>query len=76
MKDTTFYLNDEQMKRLAKSYKRTEKGGLEEAPIFLLAGKAPTDRNRFPAANGGLFSTARDYSSPLDDTYLRHGRAC
>lgn len=62
MKDTTFYLNDEQMKRLAKSYKRTEKGDLEEAPIFLLAGKSPTDRNRFPAANGGLFSTAKDYS--------------
>ena len=62
MKDTTFYLNDEQMKRLAKSYKRAENGDLEEAPIFLLAGKSPTDRNRFPAANGGLFSTAKDYS--------------
>ena len=62
MKDTTFYLNDEQIKRLAKSYKRTETGDLEDAPIFLLAGKAPTDRYRFPAANGGLFSTAKDYA--------------
>ena len=62
MKDTAFYLNDEQMKRLAKSYKRTEKGDLEETPIFLLAGKTPTERNRFPAANGGLFSTVKDYS--------------
>jgi CubicO group peptidase (beta-lactamase class C family) len=62
MKDTTFYLNDEQMKRLAKSYKLTDNGELEEAPNFLLAGKTPTDRDRFPAANGGLFSSTRDYS--------------
>ena len=62
MSDTTFYLTDEQAKRLAKSYRRTESGVLEEAPIGLLAGKQPTDRNRMPAANGGLFSTAEDYS--------------
>jgi CubicO group peptidase (beta-lactamase class C family) len=62
MKDTGFYLSDEQYKRLAKSYKRTEQGELVEAPISLLDGKMPTDRDRFPAANGGLFSTAEDYS--------------
>ncbi len=62
MKDTTFYLSEEQMTRVAKSYKRTENGNLEEAPNLLLAGRAPTDRNRMPAANGGLFSTARDYA--------------
>jgi hypothetical protein len=36
-------------------------GKLEEAPIFLLDGKSPTSRERYPAANGGLFSTAEDY---------------
>lgn len=61
MIDTGFYLNDEQYKRLAKSYSRAENGTLTESPIWLLAGKLPTDRNRFPAANGGLFSTASDY---------------
>jgi CubicO group peptidase (beta-lactamase class C family) len=62
MKDTTFYLNQEQMDRLAQTYRRTGDGQLEPAEISLLAGKKPTDRDRFPAANGGLFSTAEDYS--------------
>ncbi len=62
MKDTTFYLTKEQLPRLAKSYKRTDKGEFEPADIFLLNGKSPTDRGRFPHANGGLFSTARDYA--------------
>jgi CubicO group peptidase (beta-lactamase class C family) len=61
MVDTTFYLNESQAARLAKSYKRTDDGKLVEAPIGLLAGKKPTDRDRMPAANGGLFSTANDY---------------
>lgn len=61
MKDTTFYLNDAQAKRLAKSYKRTG-DALEEAPIFILDGHSPTSRQRYPAANGGLFSTAPDYA--------------
>ena len=62
MKDTTFYLTDKQLPRLAKTYKRSAKGELEIAPIGLLNGKAPTSRDRFPAANGGLFSTAPDYA--------------
>lgn len=62
MKDTTFYLSDEQLPRLATSYKRNDAGALEEAPNFILLGKAPTSRDRFPAANGGLFSTAPDYA--------------
>lgn len=62
MKDTTFYLTPEQLPRLAKSYSRTPDGQLREAPNRLLQGKSPTDRNRFPAANGGLFSTAGDYA--------------
>jgi CubicO group peptidase (beta-lactamase class C family) len=63
MKDTTFYLTPEQEKRLAKSYARTPEGELKEAPNVILLGKRATDRDRFPAANGGLFSTARDYGA-------------
>jgi CubicO group peptidase (beta-lactamase class C family) len=62
MKDTTFYLTDEQLPRLAKPYRRTGEGRLEESALFILHGKAPTSRDRFPAANGGLFSTAPDYA--------------
>jgi CubicO group peptidase (beta-lactamase class C family) len=62
MKDTTFYLTEEQMPRLATSYRRTEKGELEPAELRILYGKSPTSRDRFPAANGGLFSTAPDYA--------------
>lgn len=62
MRDTTFYLSDTQMTRLAKSYTKAKDGPLEETVIKLLSGKLPTDRNRFPAGNGGLFSTASDYA--------------
>jgi len=62
MTDTGFYLTEEQNSRLATSYKRTEAGQLEPNPIWLLNGSSPTDRNRMPAANGGLFSTAGDYA--------------
>ncbi len=60
MKDTTFYPTREQMARLAKSYKAVD-GKLEEATISLLEGHDPTSHDRYPAANGGLFSTAQDY---------------
>ena len=60
MKDTTFYLSEQQMPRVAKSY-RKEGDKLEEAKIFILEGHAPNSRQRYPAANGGLFSTAPDY---------------
>lgn len=62
MGDTSFYLTDAQMPRLAKSYSKAADGTLKESPIGLLAGKKPTDRDRMPAANGGLFSTANDYA--------------
>lgn len=62
MKDTTFYLTEKQLPRLAKSYRRTDKGELEVADIRFLNGKAPTSTDRFPAPNGGLFSTAPDYA--------------
>lgn len=62
MKDTTFYLSPEQHARLAKSYSRSPEGELTEATNFILRGKNPTDHDRFPAANGGLFSNAPDYA--------------
>ena len=62
MKDTTFYLSEEQVPRLATSYRRTGNGQLEATKVGLLYGKPPTSRDRFPAANGGLFSTAPDYA--------------
>ena len=62
MKDTTFYLSQDQLPRLARSYRRTRQGSLEPTQVFILYGKSPTSRDRFPAANGGLFSTASDYA--------------
>jgi CubicO group peptidase (beta-lactamase class C family) len=72
MKDTTFCLTKEQLPRLAKSYRRTEKGDLETTDIGFLNGKSPTSRDRFPAPNGGLFSTASDYAR-LCQMVLRDG---
>ncbi len=62
MKDTTFYLSPKQLPRLAKTYRHTE-AGLQEEPISFLNGHPPTDHDRYPAPNGGLFSTAPDYST-------------
>jgi CubicO group peptidase (beta-lactamase class C family) len=62
MKDTTFRPDAEQMRRLAKSYKRkADKTGLEETPINQL--EYPLDdRQRQPIPGSGLFSTASDIS--------------
>ncbi|WP_348223507.1 serine hydrolase domain-containing protein [Luteolibacter sp.] len=62
MKDTSFYPNAELVARLATSYKRTDAGELEKADLFFLNGKSPSEKGRYPMANGGLFSTATDYS--------------
>ena len=62
MKDTTFYLTEDQVPRLATSYRRSTEGELVATPVSILYGKPPTSRDRFPAANGGLFSTAPDYA--------------
>ena len=62
MVDTTFYLTNEQDKRLSTAYRRTEDGKLEAAKISVLHGKSPTTTDRVPLANGGLFSTAADYT--------------
>jgi CubicO group peptidase (beta-lactamase class C family) len=60
MKDTTFWPTEEQLKRLAKSYRPSaDKSDLEETPISQL--KYPlSDRHRQPMPAGGLFSTASD----------------
>ncbi len=62
MKDTTFYLSKDQLPRLATSYRRTEAGQLQPATLIILAGQSPTSTDRVPLANGGLFSTAADYT--------------
>jgi CubicO group peptidase (beta-lactamase class C family) len=62
MKDTTFYLTEKQLPRLVTPYRRTAAGALEATQHSILYGKSPTSRDRFPAANGGLFSTAPDYT--------------
>jgi CubicO group peptidase (beta-lactamase class C family) len=61
MKDTTFYPDAGQKGRIATSYKKTG-DKLEPTGIFMFEGKDITSRERYPAANGGLFSTAPDYS--------------
>jgi CubicO group peptidase (beta-lactamase class C family) len=60
MKDTTFWPNEDQLKRLAKAYTpNKENNGLEEIAIGQL--KYPlSDRKRQPMPAGGLFSTADD----------------
>lgn len=59
MKDTTFWPSTEQQKRLAKSYKRTKDGKLEEVSNFFIQGDL-ADRERTPYPAGGLYSTAED----------------
>ncbi len=60
MKDTSFWLSDEQTKRLAKTYKpNAAKDNLEESKIGYLHYPF-TDRRRQPMPGGGLFSTATD----------------
>jgi CubicO group peptidase (beta-lactamase class C family) len=60
MKDTTFWPDEGQLKRLAKAYRPNRaKDGLEEIPIGQL--RYPlSDRKRQPMPAGGLFSTASD----------------
>lgn len=60
MKETTFFPNAAQLKRLAKYYgPNAEKNGLEEVSLPFL--ELPFDRScRYPEAGGGLFSTGPD----------------
>lgn len=60
MKDTTFWPDDNQVKRLAKSYKANkDKTGIEETTINQLTYPL-TSRRRGACPAGGLFSTAGD----------------
>jgi len=61
MKDTTFYLTEVQMPRWVIPAKRQGEQ-LVPAEIGLLYGHPPTWREHYPASNGGLFSTAPDYT--------------
>jgi CubicO group peptidase (beta-lactamase class C family) len=61
MTDTTFYPSDEQARRIAVSYARTGAGELEKSGLMFLGHAPVTSRERYPRANGGLFSTAADY---------------
>jgi CubicO group peptidase (beta-lactamase class C family) len=62
MKDTTFFPTADQAKRIAVSYARTDAGELEKAALMFLGNAPVTSRERYPRANGGLFSTAADYA--------------
>lgn len=63
MKDTTFWPDDAQVARLAKSYKPdAAKTGLEETTISQLHYPLQ-DRKRQPMPGGGLFSTAADVAA-------------
>lgn len=61
MKDTTFYPDEKQAARIAPAYARTEAGELEKTGLMFLGNKPITSKERYPRANGGLFSTAEDY---------------
>lgn len=61
MKDTTFWPNERQARRVAKSYRPdATKRNLEEFPISQLAYPLSDRIHRFPIPAGGLFSTAHD----------------
>ncbi|MEY4482586.1 MAG: hypothetical protein RL693_38, partial [Verrucomicrobiota bacterium] len=60
MKDTTFWPDEKQLARLAKSYQQNaDKTALEETTVKYLTPPL-SDRKRMPLAAGGLFSTADD----------------
>jgi CubicO group peptidase (beta-lactamase class C family) len=60
MTDTTFFPDESQLERLAKSYSRLAEGGpLEEIPIAILNGNL-REKSQTVAPGAGLFSTAED----------------
>jgi CubicO group peptidase (beta-lactamase class C family) len=64
MKDTTFWPDEKQVARLAKSYKPNKaKDGLEEVKIGQLTYPLSDREKRHPMPAGGLFSTASDLSN-------------
>lgn len=62
MTNTTFWPNEEQLARMAKSYKpNPDKSGLVEVPVGQLSYPLSNPK-RYPVPAGGLFSTADDIS--------------
>ncbi|MEX1114586.1 MAG: serine hydrolase domain-containing protein [Akkermansiaceae bacterium] len=74
MKDTSFYPVAAQLPRIVPAYNRTAAGGLEKTELSFLDGKSPSAKDRYPQANGGLFSTAPDYMQ-FSQMILRGGEA-
>jgi CubicO group peptidase (beta-lactamase class C family) len=63
MKDTTFYLTQAQVPRLATAYAKDKTtAALEPVRIRILGERSLVARNRPPLGSGGLFSTATDYA--------------
>jgi CubicO group peptidase (beta-lactamase class C family) len=63
MKDTTFYLSDEQKLRLARAYRANPKTGVLTAQEGIWSGGPDPKRGEcVPLGDGGLFSTAGDYA--------------
>jgi CubicO group peptidase (beta-lactamase class C family) len=61
MKDTTFWPNEEQLSRLANSYKpNKDKNDLEVTTVTQLRYPLNDRKTRYPMPAGGLFSTASD----------------
>jgi CubicO group peptidase (beta-lactamase class C family) len=61
MKDTSFWPNEEQAARVAKSYRPdAAKTNLVEFPVVQLIYPLTDRHRRFPMPAGGLFSTAHD----------------
>ncbi len=61
MKDTTFWPDEAQLKRIAKAYKASkDKSGIEETHVAQLRYPLNDHAHRFPMPAGGLFSTAAD----------------
>jgi CubicO group peptidase (beta-lactamase class C family) len=61
MKDTTFWPNEAQCQRIAKSYRPNEaKTNLVETTVGQLTYPLSETTHRFPMPAGGLFSTAQD----------------
>ncbi len=58
MKDTAFFPGAEQLARVAKPYKLVDGKLVEQG----FGSFNPADHDRYPAPNGGLFSTATDYA--------------
>ncbi len=79
MKDTTFWPNASQAKRIATAYQPKSGGkGLEPTDVYFLRGAPVGDRQRTQYPAGGLFSTAEDvakfYQMMLDGGMVRGKR--